>query len=343
MFINIYNHYNYSVHCNLRNKMTIIYEEICINRQTKHGHLVSKISISNNNTTAKIQHELDGKPFDFLFSELPSNIHFIYSSDSGAGLLQKHISKLDIATQYLAYIGCVGLYNEPIIFDVSNNATSENCDIILISEDELKLFNQNNIAAIKKAIEYQESIIENTALSMVFVENGNVMKAKMNDWKMKRLPSSCGYKIPEQSFSHPNVTIKPIWHIHHNNDKLDKNEFCYYDLHHCNISDELIAELNLFREEMEKIRIACYNIHKLKRKLNEAYQFSKQINDMCDNKAKQSPLDKLSYQELKQKEKEYDLTFNEGGYGFNPYRAYLEEHFHEPIPMNKDLETKPDY
>ena len=34
---------------------------------------------------------------------------------------------------------------------------------------------------------------------------------------------------------------------------------------------------------------------------------------------------------------------NEGGDGFNPYRAYLEEHFHEPIPMNKDLETKPDY
>ena len=50
-------------------------------------------------------------------------------------------------------------------------------------------------------------------------------------------------------------------------------------------------------------------------------------------------MDELSYQELKQKEKEYDLAFNEGGDGFNPYRAYLEEHFHEPIPMNKDLET----
>ena len=196
MFINIYNHYNYSVHCNLRNKMTIIYEEICINRQTKHGHLVSKISISNNNT------------------------------------------------------------------------------------------------------------------------------------------------IPEQVFSHPNVTIKPIWHIHHNNDQLDKNEFCYYDLHHCNISDELINELNLFRKEMEKIRIACYHINELKKELNEAYKFSKKINDICNYK--QSPLDKLSYQELKQK-KEYDLAFNEGGDGFNPYRDYLEENFHEPIPMNKDLETKPDY
>ena len=323
--------------------MTILYEEICINRPTKHGHLISKIFISKNSTTVKIKHELNGKPFDFLFSELPSSIHFIASS--GAGLLRDHMEKLDIVNkkQYLAYIGCVGLYNEPIILDISDNATSENCDIILISEDELELFNQNHIAAIKKAIEYEESVIENTNLSMVFVENGNIMKAKMNDWKMKRLPSSYSYKIPEQSFSHPNVTIKPIWHIHHNNDELDKNEFCYYDLHHCNISDELIAELNLFREEMEKIRIACYNIHELKRKLNEAYQFSKQINDMCDSNAKQSPLDKLSYQELKQKEKEYDLTFNEGGDGFNPYRAYLEEHFHEPIPMNKDLETKPDY
>ena len=328
--------------------MTILYEAVCINRQTKHGHLVSKIFISKNNTTAKIQHELDGKPFDFLFSELPSSIRFISTSGGDAGLLQKTIAKFDIAKQkqlrkqYVAYIGCVGLYNEPIILDVSDNATSENCDIILISEDELKLFNQNHITAIKKAIEYQESIIENTKLSMVFVENGNVMKAKMNDWKMKCLPSY-SYTIPEQSFSHPNVTIKPIWHIHHNNDQLDKNEFCYYDLHHCNISDELINEFKLFREEIEKIRLACYHINELKRKLDEAYQFMKKINDICNGNAKQSPLDELSYQELKQKEKEYDLVFNESGDGFNPYRAYLEEHFHEPIPMNKDLETKPDY
>lgn len=318
--------------------MTILYENICINRQTKCGHLVSKIVISSNNTTAKIQYTLDGKPFDFLFSDLPTSIHFIASS----GLLQKHFSPLNMGQQYLAYIGCVGLYNEPIILGVSDNATSENCDIILISEDELKLFNQNHIKAIKKAIEYEESVIENTNLSMVFVENGNVMKAKMNDWKMKRLPSSCGYTIPEQSFSHPNVTIKPIWHIHHNNDNLNKNEFCYYDLYHCNISDGLISELNVFREEIEKIRLACYHINELKRKLDEAYQFSKKINDICNSNAKQSPLDQLSYQELKQKEKEYDLTFNEGGDGFNPYRTYLEEKFNKPIPMSKDLETKPD-
>lgn len=319
--------------------MTILYEEICINRQTKHGHLISKISISKDNTTAKIQHELDGKSFDFLFSDLPTSIYFL--SSSGGRLLQQQIATLDIAKQYVAYIGCIGLYNESIILDVSDNATCENCDIILISEDELKLFNQNHIEAIKKAIEYEESVIENTNLSMVVVENGNVMKAKMNDWKMKRLPSSCSYTIPEQSFSHPNVTIKPIWHVHYY-DELDKNEFCYYDLHHCNISDELINEFKLFREEIEKIRLACYNINELKRKLDEAYQFSKKINDICNSNAKQSPLDKLSYQELKQKEKEYDVAFNEGGDGFNPYRAYLEEKFNEPIPMNKDLETKPD-
>ena len=325
--------------------MTILYENICINRQTKHGHLISKISISKDNTTAKIQHTLDGKSFDFLFCDLPTSIHFI--SSSGSGLLQQHLSTLNIAKQlrkqHVAYIGCVGLYNIPIILDVSDNATSENCDIILISEDELKLFSQNHIEAIKKAIEYQESVIENTNLSMVFIENGNVMKAKMNDWKMKCLPSLCGYTIPEQSFSHPNVTIKPIWHIHHNNDELDKNEFCYYDLHHCNISDGLIDELNVFREEIEKIRLACYHVNELKRKLNEAYQFSKKINEICNSNTKQSRLDKLSYQELKQKEKEYDLTFNEDGDGFNPYRAYLEEKFNEPIPMNKDFETKPDY
>lgn len=319
--------------------MTILHEAICINRQTKHGHLISKISISKDNTTAKIQHELDGKPFDFLFGDLPTSIHFI--SSSGSGLLQQHLSALNIAKQlhkqYVAYIGCVGLYNNPIILDVSDNATSENCDIILISEDELKLFNQNHIEAIKKAIEYQESVIENTNLSTVFVENGNVMKAKMNNWKMKRLPSSCGYTIPEPSFSHPNVTIKPIWQmLHHHND------FCHYELFHCNISDELINEFKFFREEIEKIRLACYNINELKRKLDKSYQFSKQINDICNSNAKQSPLDKLSYQELKQKEKEYDLAFNEGGDGFNPYRAYLEEKFNEPIPMNKDLETKPD-
>ena len=68
--------------------MTILYEAVYINRQTKHGHLVSKISISKNNTTAKIQHELDGKPFDFLFSELPSSIRFISTSGGDAGLLQ---------------------------------------------------------------------------------------------------------------------------------------------------------------------------------------------------------------------------------------------------------------
>lgn len=317
--------------------MTILYEAICINRQTKHGHLISKISISKDNTTAKIQHELDGKSFDFLFSDLPTCIYFL--SSSGGRLLQQQIATLDIAKQYVAYIGCVGLYNESIILDVSDNATRENCDIILISEDELKLFNQNHIEAIKKAIEYQESVIENTNLSMVVVENGNVMKAKMNDWKMKRPLSTFDYTIPEPSFSHPNVTIKPIWHVHYY-DELDKNEFCYYDLHHCNISDELINEFKLFREEIEKIRIACYNINELKRKLDEAYQFSKKINDICNDK--QSPLDKLSYQELKQKEKEYDVAFNEGGDGFNPYRAYLEEKFNEPIPMNKDLETKPD-
>ena len=318
--------------------MTILYEAICINRQTKHGHLISKISISENSTTTKIKHELDGKPFHFLLGDLTTRIDFISSS----GLLQKHISKFDIEKQYLAYIGCVGLYNEPIILDISDNATRENYDIILISEDELKLFNQNHITAIKKAIEYEESVIENTNLSMVVVENGNVMKAKMNDWKMKRLPSSSGYTIPEPSFSHPSANIKPIWHIHHNNDELDQNEFCYYDLHHCNISDELINEFKLFREELEKIRLACYNINELKRKLDKAYQFSKQINDICNSNTKQSPLDKLSYQELKQKEKEYDLAFNEGGDGFNPYRAYLEEKFNEPIPMSKDLETKPD-
>lgn len=159
--------------------MTILYEAICINRQTKHGHLISKISISKDNTTAKIQHELDGKPFDFLFSDLPTCIYFL--SSSGGRLLQQQIARLDIAKQYVAYIGCVGLYNESIILDVSDNATRENCDIILISEDELKLFNQNHIEAIKKAIEYEESVIENTNLSMVVVENGNVMKAKMND------------------------------------------------------------------------------------------------------------------------------------------------------------------
>lgn len=54
--------------------MTILYEEICINRQTKHGYLVSKISISKDNTTVKIQHTLDGKPFDFLFGDLPTSI-----------------------------------------------------------------------------------------------------------------------------------------------------------------------------------------------------------------------------------------------------------------------------
>lgn len=322
--------------------MTILYEKICINRQTKHGHLISKISISKDNTTAKIQHELDGKPFDFLFGDLPTSIHFILSS--GSGILQQ-LSTLNIAKQlrkqYVAYIGCVGLYNEPIILDVSDNATSENCDIILISEDELKLFNQNHIEAIKKAIEYEESVIENTNLSMVFVENGNVMKAQMNDWKMKRLSSLCGYTIPEPSFSHPSVTIKSIWHVHYY-DELDKNEFCYYDLHHCNISDELIAELNVFHEEIEKIRLACYHINELKRKLDEAYQFSKKINEISNSNTKQSPLVQLSYQELKQKEKEYDLAFNEGGDGFNPYRAYLEEKFNEPIPMSKDLETKPD-
>jgi hypothetical protein len=319
--------------------MTILYEAICINRQTKHGHLVSKISISKDNTTAKIQHTLDGKSFDFLFSDLPTCIYFL--SSSGGRLLQQQIAKLDIAKQYVAYIGCVGLYNESIILDVSDNATSENCDIILISEDELKLFNQNHIEAIKKAIEYQESVIENTNLSMVFVENGNVMKAKMNKWKMKRLPSSSGYTIPEPSFSHPSVTIKAIWHVHYH-DELDKNEFCYYDLHHCNISDELINEFKFFREEIEKIRLACYHINELKRKLDEAYQFSKKINEICNSNTKQSPLVQLSYQELKQKEKEYDLAFNEGGDGFNPYRAYLEEKFNEPIPMSKDLETKPD-
>lgn len=320
--------------------MTILYEEICINRQTKHGYLVSKISISKDNTTAKIQHTLDGKPFDFLFGDLPTSIHFILSS--GSGLLQQQLSTLNIAKQlrkqYVAYIGCVGLYNEPIILDVSDNATSENCDIILISEDELKLFNQNHIEAIKKAIEYEESVIENTNLSMVFVENGNVMKAQMNDWKMKRLSSLCGYTIPEPSFSHPSVTIKSTWQMLHQH-----NDFCHYELFHCNISDELINEFKLFREEIEKIRIACYNINELKRKLDEAYQFSKKINEICNSNAKQSPLNQLSYQELKQKEKEYDLTFNEGGDGFNPYRAYLEEKFNEPIPMSKDLETKPDF
>ena len=314
--------------------MTILYEEICINRQTKHRYLVSKISISKDNTTTKIQHTLDGKPFDFLFSDLPTCIYFL--SSSGGKLLQQQIATLDIAKQYVAYIGCVGLYNESIILGVSDNATRENCDIILISEDELRLFNQNHIEAIKKAIKYQESIIENTNLSMVFVENGNVMKAKMNKWKMKRLPSS-GYTIPEPSFSHPSVTIKSTWQMLHQH-----NDFCHYELFHCNISDELINEFKLFREEIEKIRIACYNINELKRKLDEAYQFSKKINEICNSNAKQSPLNQLSYQELKQKEKEYDLTFNEGGDGFNPYRAYLEEKFNEPIPMSKDLETKPD-
>lgn len=319
--------------------MTILYEAICINRQTKHGHLVSKISISKDNTTAKIQHTLDGKSFDFLFSDLPTCIYFL--SSSGGGLLQQQIATLDIAKQYVAYIGCVGLYNESIILGVSDNATRENCDIILISEDELRLFNQNHIEAIEKAIEYQEIVIENTNLSMVVVENGNVMKAKMNDWKMKRPLSTFDYTIPEPSFSHPSVTIKSIWHVHYY-DELDKNEFCYYDLHHCNISDELIAELNVFHEEIEKIRLACYHINELKRKLDEAYQFSKKINEISNSNTKQSPLVQLSYQELKQKEKEYDLAFNEGGDGFNPYRAYLEEKFNEPIPMSKDLETKPD-
>lgn len=315
--------------------MTILYEAICINRQTKHGHLISKISISKDNTTAKIQHELDGKSFDFLFSDLPTCIYFL--SSSGGRLLQQQIATLDIAKQYVAYIGCVGLYNESIILDVSDNTTRENCDIILISEDELKLFNHNHIEAIKKAIEYQESVIENTNLSMVVVENGNVMKAKMNDWKMKRPLSTFDYTIPEPSFSHPSVTIKSTWQMLHQH-----NDFCHYELFHCNISDELINEFKLFREEIEKIRIACYNMNELKRKLDEAYQFSKKINEFCNSNVKQSPLDKLSYQELKQKEKEYDVAFNEGGDGFNPYRAYLEEKFNEPIPINKDLETKPD-
>ena len=259
--------------------MTILYEAICINRQTKHGHLISKISISKDNTTAKIQHELDGKSFDFLFSDLPTCIYFL--SSSGGRLLQQQIATLDIAKQYVAYIGCVGLYNESIILDVSDNATRENCDIILISEDELKLFNQNHIEAIKKAIEYEESVIENTNLSMVFVENGNVMKAQMNDWKMKRLSSLCGYTIPEPSFSHPSVTIKSTWQMLHQH-----NDFCHYELFHCNISDELINEFKLFREEIEKIRIACYNINELKRKLDEAYQFSKKINEICNSNAK---------------------------------------------------------
>ena len=113
-------------------------------------------------------------------------------------------------------------------------------------------------------------------------------------------------------------------------------------MHHCNISDELINEFKFFCEEIEKIRLACYHINELKRKLDEAYQFSKKINEICNSNTKQSPLDQLSYQELKQKEKEYDLAFNEGGDGFNPYRAYLEEKFNKPIPMSKDLETKPD-
>ena len=77
--------------------MTILYENICINRQTKHGHLISKISISKDNTTAKIQHTLDGKSFDFLFCDLPTSIHFI--SSSGSGLLQQHLSTLNIAKQ----------------------------------------------------------------------------------------------------------------------------------------------------------------------------------------------------------------------------------------------------
>lgn len=85
--------------------MTILYEAICINRQTKHGHLISKISISKDNTTAKIQHELDGKSFDFLFSDLPTCIYFL--SSSGGRLLQQQIATLDIAKQYVAYIGCV--------------------------------------------------------------------------------------------------------------------------------------------------------------------------------------------------------------------------------------------